>query len=68
MDRQMGRNWQQGVIRYPDPAIELIDPRFKKYMIGNAALERLYTGARWTEGPVWFGDGGYLLWSDIPNK
>ena len=68
MDRQMDRNWQQGVIRYPDPAIELIDPRFKKYMIGNAALERLYTGARWTEGPVWFGDGGYLLWSDIPNN
>lgn len=68
MDRQMNRDWQQGVIRYPDPAIEMIDPRFKKYMIGNAALERLYAGARWTEGPVWFGDGGYLLWSDIPNN
>ncbi|MBI1879223.1 MAG: SMP-30/gluconolactonase/LRE family protein, partial [Chloroflexi bacterium] len=68
MDKQMGRDWQHSVIRYPDPAIELIDPRFKKYMIGNAALERLYTGARWTEGPVWFGDGSYLLWSDIPNN
>ena len=22
---------------------------------------------RWAEGPVWFGDGRYLLWSDIPN-
>ena len=34
----------------------------------NAAIERLYTGTRWGEGPVWFGDGRYLLWSDIPNQ
>src|SRR3954466_10696817 len=34
---------------------------------GNAAVERLATGCRFTEGPVWFGDGRYLLWSDIPN-
>lgn len=52
---------------YPDPAIEVIDPRFAKYHVANAAVERLYTGARWTEGPVWFGDGRYLLFSDIPN-
>ncbi|MBT5532499.1 SMP-30/gluconolactonase/LRE family protein, partial [Candidatus Poribacteria bacterium] len=43
------------------------DPRFKKYHVGNAAVERLHTGTRWSEGPVWFGDGRYLLWSDIPN-
>jgi gluconolactonase len=55
-------------IRYPDPAIEVIDPRFSKYIIGSAAVERLYTGARWAEGPVWFGDGRYLLFSDIPNN
>jgi hypothetical protein len=59
MDYQLDRNWQHRVIRYPDPAIESIDGRFKKYILGSAALERLYTGARWTEGPVWFGDGGY---------
>ncbi len=53
---------------YPDPAIESIDPRFAKYIVGNAAVERLYTGARWAEGPVWFGDGRYLLFSDIPNN
>ena len=23
---------------------------------------------RWCEGPIWFGDGRYLLWSDIPNN
>ena len=36
-------------------------------MLGSAAVERLHTGCRWAEGPVWFGDGRYLLWSDIPN-
>lgn len=54
--------------RYPDPAIEIIDPRFEKYRVFSAAVERLYTGCRWAEGPVWFGDGRYLLWSDIPNQ
>jgi gluconolactonase len=53
---------------YPDPALEAVDPRFGKYVQGNAAVERLYTGTRWSEGPVWFGDGRYLLWSDIPNN
>ena len=53
---------------YPDPAIEVLDPRFLKYRLTNAAIERLATGTRWGEGPVWFGDGRYLLWSDIPNN
>src|SRR5204862_1950537 len=53
--------------RYPDPRIEVLDPRFK-YKIGNAAIERVCTGFRWCEGPVYFRDGGYLLWSDIPNN
>jgi gluconolactonase len=53
--------------RYPDPAIEALDPRFEKYWIMQSAVERLYTGCRWSEGPVWFGDGRFLLWSDIPN-
>ncbi len=52
---------------YPDPAIEILDPGFAKYRIFNAAVERLATGFRWCEGPAWFGDGRYLLWSDIPN-
>jgi len=55
-------------VPYPDPAVEVIDSRFAKYMVGNAAVERLYTGTRWAEGPVWFGDGRYLLFSDIPNN
>ncbi len=62
------RSWDGSVVRYPDPAIEVIDPRFGEYKIGNAVVEQLWTGSRWAEGPVWFGDGGYLLWSDIPNN
>src|SRR5438552_17231429 len=54
--------------RYPDPAIEILDPSFAKYRLFNAAVERLATGMRWGEGPVWIGDGRYLLWSDIPNN
>jgi gluconolactonase len=54
--------------RYPDPAIEILHPSFERYRIFSAAVERLATGCRWSEGPVWFGDGRYLLWSDIPNN
>ena len=60
-------NWQPAS-RYPDPAIISVDPQFDRYRIAQAAVERLYTGCRWSEGPVWFGDGRYLLWSDIPNN
>jgi gluconolactonase len=52
---------------YQDPAIEVIKPQFQKYIMPFAGLERLFTGTRWSEGPVWFGDGRYLVWSDIPN-
>ena len=62
------RDWNQGVIRYPDPAVETLDERFSKYKIGNAVVERLFTGCRWAEGPVWFGDARCLIWSDIPNN
>ena len=47
---------------------EVIDPSFEACLIGHARVERLYTGARWSEGPVWFAAGRYLLWSDIPNN
>ena len=47
---------------------EVIDPRFADCFVGHARVERLWTGARWSEGPVWFAAGRYLLWSDIPNN
>jgi gluconolactonase len=55
-------------LRYPDPSIEVLDDAFFDLRLYSASIERLYTGCRWSEGPVWFGDGRYLLWSDIPNN
>jgi gluconolactonase len=54
--------------RYPDPAVELLDPSFARYRLALAAVERLASGFRWSEGPVWFGDQRCLIWSDIPNN
>ncbi len=59
--------WQPST-RYPDPNVVVIDPAFNKYRIALASVEQLYTGCRWSEGPVWFGDARCLLWSDIPNN
>lgn len=54
---------------YPDPAVHGLDPRFDKIKPPfNAAVERIAAGFRWAEGPVWFGDGRFLLCSDIPNN
>ncbi|KQW26322.1 gluconolactonase [Rhizobium sp. Root274] len=47
---------------------EVVDPIFATYVLGNAPVKRLATGFDWTEGPVWFGDAGCLLFSDIPNN
>jgi gluconolactonase len=54
--------------RYPDPSVRILDESFTKYRLPLAKVERIATGMRWCEGPVWFGDGRYLLWSDIPNN
>ena len=54
--------------RYPDAAIEILDPRFERYRIRASRIERLATGFRWCEGPAWFGDTRTFLWSDIPNN
>ena len=59
--------WEESS-RYPDPAVQVVDPRFNQYRLPLASVERLYTGCRWSEGPVYFGDGRYVLWSDIPNN
>lgn len=47
---------------------EVIEPEFAACFIGHARVERLWTGARWSEGPAWFPAGRYLVWSDIPNN
>lgn len=58
----------QAITRYPDPSVVVLDQRFAKYKIGNAAIQRLWTGALWAEGCAWNGGGRYLVWSDIPNN
>ncbi len=54
--------------RLPDPRIEVFDERFLALRLLSGTVERLATGCYWAEGPVWFGDGRYLLFSDIPNN
>ncbi|WP_424138048.1 SMP-30/gluconolactonase/LRE family protein [Roseomonas chloroacetimidivorans] len=54
-------------LRYPDPAIRALDHSFEKYHLALAGVERLHTGCRWAEGPVWFGAWRSLLFSDVPN-
>lgn len=64
---ELGGGWMPST-RYPDPAVQVLDPSFAPYRIFSAAVERIATGCRWAEGPVWFGDRRALLWSDIPNN
>ena len=45
----------------------MLHPDFARFRV-LGGIERLATGCRWSEGPVWFGDGRYLLWSDLPNN
>jgi gluconolactonase len=46
---------------------EPFDERFASCYAGHVRVERLWTGARWAEGPAWFAAGRYLVFSDIPN-
>jgi gluconolactonase len=46
----------------------VIDAAFSQCFVGHVRVERLWSGARWSEGPAWFAAGRYLVWSDIPNN
>ena len=63
------RDWSGAQpVQYPDPDIVALDNRFRRYIVGNTTIKRLYTGTLWSEGPAWNGVGRYLVWSDIPNN
>jgi gluconolactonase len=64
--RQFGSHAPPNV--YLDPDIVIVDPLFTQYVQGNTPIQRLWTGALWSEGPAWSGQGRYLVWSDIPNN
>jgi gluconolactonase len=49
-------------------AFEIFDPRFRYMFVGSAGVDVLFESCRWAEGPVWFNDGRFLVWSDIPNN
>jgi gluconolactonase len=61
------RDWREPA-GYPDPDIIALDNRFRRYILFNTPLRRLYTGTLWAEGPAWSGVGKYLVWSDIPSN
>ncbi|MCU0906198.1 MAG: SMP-30/gluconolactonase/LRE family protein [Rhodobacteraceae bacterium] len=50
------------------PFYDQRDPRFLDCVVPYGPMEEIATGCRWAEGPVWFGDHGCLLFSDIPNE
>jgi len=54
--------------RVPEPVYEVIEPEFRDCFDPVSWLERLYTGCRWAEGPLYFADLRCLIWSDIPNQ
>jgi gluconolactonase len=54
--------------RLPDPRVEILDEKFLALRLLSGTVEQLATGFYWAEGPQWFGDGRYLLFSDIPNN
>ncbi|MBV9778198.1 MAG: SMP-30/gluconolactonase/LRE family protein [Acetobacteraceae bacterium] len=63
------RNWDDPtLVVYPDPAMEVFDARFKKYIAGTNTLRRVWSDGQWTEGPVYFGDMHAVIFSDIPNN
>src|SRR5262245_15555040 len=51
-----------------DPDVIAVDPSFYGLAQPNSSIKRLWTGALWSEGPAWSGQGRYLVWSDIPNN
>ena len=55
-----------GSVAGSGPVVEAAE--FQRCLIGHARVERLWTGARWAEGPAWFPAGRYLVFSDIPNN
>ena len=53
---------------FSDPDIITVEPVFNSLRQANTPIQRLWTGAMWSEGPAWNGVGRFLVWSDIPNN
>ena len=55
-------------LRLPDPRVQVLDDSFLALRLMSGTVEQRATGFYWAEGPVWFGDGRFLLFSDIQNN
>jgi len=51
-----------------DNEYEYLDKSFGYIVSAAAAVEQIWTGGIWTEGPVYFPSQKSLIWSDIPNN
>ena len=47
--------------------IEVIDDLFLELIDRDTEIQKHWTGCEWAEGPVYFPEGDYVLWSDVPN-
>ncbi|WP_342659161.1 SMP-30/gluconolactonase/LRE family protein (plasmid) [Sphingomonas sp. NY01] len=61
------RRWdgREEPVLIPDPDVIALDPAFEPLLVGNAVIERTWTGGDWLEGPAWSAQGQYLLFSDV---
>ncbi|MHB0668103.1 SMP-30/gluconolactonase/LRE family protein [Roseomonas mucosa] len=60
--RRWGRD--AGPLVIPDPDVLVLDEAFRSLVVGNALIERVWTGGAWLEGPAWSSIGRYLVMSD----
>ena len=56
------------MVKSREPALRFSIRASRSASPGHVRVERLWTGARWSEGPAWFAAGRHLVWSDIPNN
>jgi len=66
LDKALADTWEQN--KYPDPRVKSLDPAFNPLRVGLAAVERLATGFRHVEGPIYFPEYRFLLFSHIPEN
>lgn len=50
----------------PPAGITRFDPELDALVDVASPIETIASGYRWTEGPVWITQGGFLLFSDVP--
>ena len=67
---QPSRRWGADAdpVLIPDPDVLVLDEGFRPRLVGNAIIERAWTGGDWLEGPAWSAVGRFLVFSDTPRN